>query len=504
MYELASRAKQAPTAVPPVPARSARPASGPGAHPQQVRFWQRPAGHDASAARPRSSAGYFGVQPGPAASDPGGACEREADRVAEQVTSAPRPDGAGAPAPPPAREASSPRGQPLDAATRGFMEPRFGEDFGGVRVHAGGEAAAAARAIGARAYTLGSDVVFAGGEYAPHTDGGRRLLAHELVHVLQQRGGPPLVQRQPDLSPRAAAWKRAAELETEILSHPVHGKLDWASRERVKVIVAFAATRPLGDAKGQRLYYLEKLKLAITTPFEGQDPGKGDYACTRENEERNRKQVEEALEIEKRMMGAFSDLDEEAVAEGADKSVRVGQGRKTFRVDRTDPRNIRVQMKVKLDGDAREVEQIKRLEDAIEAEAHTEGYWLDIVFVDTAGPDVFEFTVRFCEWANSGNWASGPRALAHEAHHALGLPDRYDDIEKHAGNRLWAPSTRLFWFVEQLGRKEDPRGAHSKMGSSGKPLLSEDVCAVAWEPGVKRNECIQARKDLDPAGIPPH
>jgi len=80
---------------------------------------------------------------------------------------------------------SSP-GQPLDAATRSFMEPRFGQDFSGVRVHLGGEAAESARAVNARAYTVGRDVVFGEGQYAPGTDGGKRLVAHELVHVGQQ------------------------------------------------------------------------------------------------------------------------------------------------------------------------------------------------------------------------------------------------------------------------------------------------------------------------------
>lgn len=78
-------------------------------------------------------------------------------------------------------------GQPLDAATRGFMEPRFGHDFSQVRVHADGEASRAARAVHAKAYTFGRDIVFGSGEYAPETVRGRRLLAHELTHIVQQR-----------------------------------------------------------------------------------------------------------------------------------------------------------------------------------------------------------------------------------------------------------------------------------------------------------------------------
>ena len=77
-------------------------------------------------------------------------------------------------------------GQPLDAATRAFMEPRFGHDFSRVRVHTDARAAESARAVDALAYTVGRGVVFGAGQYAPGTISGRRLLAHELAHTLQQ------------------------------------------------------------------------------------------------------------------------------------------------------------------------------------------------------------------------------------------------------------------------------------------------------------------------------
>ncbi len=79
-------------------------------------------------------------------------------------------------------------GQPLDAGTRAYMEPRFGHSFADVRVHTDARAAESARAVDAAAYTVGSDVVFAGGRYEPRGGDGRRLLAHELAHVVQQRG----------------------------------------------------------------------------------------------------------------------------------------------------------------------------------------------------------------------------------------------------------------------------------------------------------------------------
>lgn len=84
--------------------------------------------------------------------------------------------------------ATSGAGQPLDAATRAAMEPRLGHDFSAVRVHADADAARHTALRGAEAVTLGSDIGFAAGRYAPGTPEGRELIAHELAHVVQQSG----------------------------------------------------------------------------------------------------------------------------------------------------------------------------------------------------------------------------------------------------------------------------------------------------------------------------
>jgi outer membrane protein OmpA-like peptidoglycan-associated protein len=83
-------------------------------------------------------------------------------------------------------------GQPLDAATRAYFEPRFWQDFSRVRVHADSQAMASAKAVQARAYTVGPNIVFGSGQYAPATLAGQRLLAHELTHVVQQDRGVAL------------------------------------------------------------------------------------------------------------------------------------------------------------------------------------------------------------------------------------------------------------------------------------------------------------------------
>jgi hypothetical protein len=156
--------------------------------------------------------------------------EQEADRVAEQVTSLAEPqvqrkracaDGSCATcgnkeatrevvqtkriqpggngqtaAPPIVNEVLRSSGQLLNASSRKFMEARFGHDFSHVRTHTDAQAAMSAREIGAQAYTVGSNIVFGAGQYSPETDKGRRLLAHELTHVIQQgRGGAATIQR---------------------------------------------------------------------------------------------------------------------------------------------------------------------------------------------------------------------------------------------------------------------------------------------------------------------
>lgn len=91
-------------------------------------------------------------------------------------------------APPLVQDVLASSGRPLDRATRGLFESRFGHDFSQVRIHADATAAESARSVNALAYTVGRDVVFGAGQYSPHTRPGQRLLAHELAHVLQQTG----------------------------------------------------------------------------------------------------------------------------------------------------------------------------------------------------------------------------------------------------------------------------------------------------------------------------
>jgi hypothetical protein len=129
-------------------------------------------------------------------------------------------------------------GQPLAPATRAAMEPRFGHDFGRVRVHTDARAAASARAVNALAYTVGDDVVFAEGRFAPDAAAGRHLLAHELVHVIQQRGAPAATGGPLALGPENDAAEREAEaVATGVLANGASGSCrapSMATQRRVQ------------------------------------------------------------------------------------------------------------------------------------------------------------------------------------------------------------------------------------------------------------------------------
>jgi hypothetical protein len=156
----------------------------------------------------------------------GDAFEREADRVADllirRAGAHPRADGPGPERPqredapvrvsrqtnrevdtgidlPPDIAAQVERlrggGMPLPARDRAIFEPLLGVDLGAIRIHTGIAAMQTARALQARAYAVGSEIAFGSGQYRPGTDSGRRLLAHELVHTVQQRGGVGPVRR---------------------------------------------------------------------------------------------------------------------------------------------------------------------------------------------------------------------------------------------------------------------------------------------------------------------
>ncbi len=140
--------------------------------------------------------------------------------------------------PPAVHEVLNSSGQPLEHATRAFMEPRFGHDFSNVRVHTDAKAIKAAASIGARAFTANHNIVFGAGEYTPRTEVGRSLLSHELTHVVQQQSSVPLA----DVMGRSngvrngnagAAGHATEEVPTAISISHAHGPTDFAIQRKI-------------------------------------------------------------------------------------------------------------------------------------------------------------------------------------------------------------------------------------------------------------------------------
>ena len=148
----------------------------------------------------------------------GGQCEacQKKKRAMQRFPSATRNGTHGeSEAPPIVEEVLRSSGQPLDPATRNVFDERFGRDFSRVRVHTGAQAAESARTVNASAYTVGQDVVFGSGQYAPHTGVGRRLLAHELAHTIQQEAIGPSFARKIEVGEVDDPYERQANSVAE-------------------------------------------------------------------------------------------------------------------------------------------------------------------------------------------------------------------------------------------------------------------------------------------------
>jgi hypothetical protein len=210
--------------------------------------------------------------------DCGGSCDdckkKQPDEPAKVRMKAAGSTGAGGmEAPPIVHEVLRSPGQQLDAGTRAFMEPRFGHDFSKVRVHTDAKAAESVRAVGARAYTVGSNVVFGAGEYGPGTQAGQTLLGHELAHVVQQSSSPrrdtlsqripggrvPLmIQRSPTVVPYE---KSSADLEA---TYRRNGLIDAANA--VARCRQGDCSKVLTEAEAYEAYKTGRLKAGLGDP----------------------------------------------------------------------------------------------------------------------------------------------------------------------------------------------------------------------------------------------
>jgi hypothetical protein len=154
-------------------------------------------------------------------------------------------------------------GRPLDAPTRQFMEGRLGHDLSDVRVHDDTRAGESARAVDAEAYTVGQDIVFASGQYRPESTAGRHLIAHELVHTLQQRG---LSRGAAPAQPSAPGSEQAFEAEADRVADAVIAGQAAPPISRATQPMLARQTRPWGGIGGAaRSYALNPAGLGDVT-----------------------------------------------------------------------------------------------------------------------------------------------------------------------------------------------------------------------------------------------
>ena len=150
-------------------------------------------------------------------------------------------------APPVVHDVLRSSGQPLDSSARAYMESRFGHDFSSVRVHSDAKAAESARAVNALAYTVGRDVVFGAGQYAPNSFHGRRLLAHELTHVVQTRGAGERTPGSIEIGAAGTALERDADSIAErITSEDPHVNLKPSAIAPIAMLHRACPTPPTG------------------------------------------------------------------------------------------------------------------------------------------------------------------------------------------------------------------------------------------------------------------
>jgi hypothetical protein len=322
------------------------------------------------------------------------------------------------------------------------------------------------------------DHVANGGESNPAR---RELQPRRAPHTFNGIGAPrPNDRNDPTSNHHTPADLRTFDATVRrIHQHPRYQALDADAKREVDESLTIARTRSNPN------YYSNKMMLLFRTP-----EAPPAQTATSMRAEQNAS-ANEAAQTQSTPQGQADMQNEERATRAWNRNWTTVRGDDaTYRVDRSDPNNVVVHMKVALSGNDADVAQIKALEDQIEKKGSTRGYTLDIEFVDRCAPDVFQATVDPTRWTDSGNWVGDAEGIAHEAHHRLGLDDRYDYIEAHANNRDMSIPDRVHWFREQMNKPPDPAGRNSLMGD-GHQLLNDDVCRVAQDPNP--TACIGAR-----------
>jgi len=390
-------------------------------------------------------------------------------------------------------------GQPLPENSRQFFEPRFGQDFSGVRIHTDTVAAKSAQSINALAYTTGNNIVFNSGQFSPESDSGKQLMAHELTHVVQQRKGihPKLIQRAPGKGDAQAIIDRD-KLIKDIKAEAAFKAMDAGQKKLAEEIITEIKKKPVPI---QNSYYLKQFQLLFKTVT--QTPAQ---ITTATNAKTDTAVAQEAVRVAKPEEAKNKDMEENTAKDPARSFERVvGKfGGGAYYIDRRSPTDIVIKAEIMLrptgTGTMDQVNKIKQMKDGIEKAASTKGYIVSITFVDVAGPDTFTVEVNPSEWEVATNWSGGsPKGFAHELHHMMAYElDRYNYIDSQADNDEMKLGTRLYWFRKELSKPAGYNDPTSIMDNADHPN-NLDVCTVA---GIDMKICMDARKKMDDDAVP--
>jgi hypothetical protein len=263
-----------------------------------------------------------------------------------------------------------------------------------------------------------------------------------------------------------ATTKSALTMVEVVRSNPHYDKLSGDERDLVNEICDEISKRD------NYSYYFEKLTLLLNTPYVSSKP----LLKSQQTSE-----LKESVAVVRTISGDANDEEEALESSRLEGWVRYRPRfgwPAGYYVNRDDPLHIYIRVHVKLNGSPEIVQQMYQLEDAVEKHLSVPGFSVNLVWSDSAGPDVFEVDTDQGEWATSFNWAGDYFTMAHELMHLFGLPDEYNRIESHAGNKYIATSTRLTWFLVQMRDKTQDDAEEGIMWHNWKKPLPRHVCAA--------------------------
>lgn len=277
----------------------------------------------------------------------------------------------------------------------------------------------------------------------------------------------------------------------EIRAHEQYSSLSSDERDLTEDIMSKAS----GSSREE--YYFQKLTLLLDTKTVSVD----------ETRAMNRREIRTSVKESKRerriiasksRSGLEEYLSHEEFYENAVSrkwsSYQPKSNSPFFYVVDTDPLDILIHIRIRLHGDYNMVSKIILLEDAIEKHLGIPGYSVNLVFIGYSLDDknVFDVDVIPGKWATSHNWAGGYKTLAHELLHLMGLPDEYDKIENHAGNKNMVRLDRLRQFLAGIDENLPSDAMIGIMCFHNYKPLQRHVCVSV---GLG-DECIQARRKV--------